>query len=427
MIFNTLVLFLLVFCFPLVGALNSAYVAVLLAVGKIVFKDRTNSLQFIASNTYAKNLLLLTLGMTVLCAGWTIGFGVYDFSLTAAYLSLSVGIIFTIIVMASLWDDLVGQDAMERLIVNIFFIQGLISILAFIFPSVREFIHHFQFVDDAARAEASYAGRRGLALSGRLFFEFAATCAIATFVQFKRIADFDKVSYIEIFKLIVIIFCGFFAGRTSLVGLGFGFIYLLFCHQPAKDKWHILLKFVVTVMGMVIMALLLLPADILDFFTESLLPWVFDVFIKYFETGSADNSYALHSVNDFYRNVYISQREWWIGDGQYMCYDGSYYKEVDAGYLRQLFYWGLIGSVISTGYALLYFIKPLKCAKEYDNRLYIGLVFLMTMIFQYKGDLASISRFYHVALLLLFLPSILQHNTYPTIYGTDRCRYTMGR
>lgn len=420
MIFDTLVLFLLVFCFPLAGALNSAYVAVLLAVGKIVLKNRTNSLQFIASNTYAKNLLLLTIGMTALCTGWTIGFGVYDFSLTAAYLSLSVGIIFTIIVMASMWDDLPGQDTMERLIVNIFFIQGLISILAFLFPSVREFIHHFQFAHDVEQAEASYAGRRGLALSGRLFFEFAATCAIATFVQFKRIADFDKVSYIELFKLIVIIFCGFFAGRTSLVGLGFGFIYLLFCRKPAKDKWHILLKFVVMVMGMALIALLLLPEDILNFVTESLLPWVFDVFIKYFETGSADNSYALHSVNDFYRNVYITQQEWWIGDGQYTYYDGSYYKEVDAGYLRQLFYWGLIGSVISTWYALLYFIKPLKLSRKYNDTIFILFIGVMTFIFQYKGDLASISRFYHVVVLLLFLPRILNTLPHSALYGANR-------
>ena len=427
MVFNIIILFLLIFSFPLVGMFNSAYVAVLLAAGQICLKNRTNRFQGIVSDIHMRNLLILTIGMTILCACWTVGFGVYDFSLTAAYLSLTVGIIFTIVVMSSLGEDWVTQDAIECLIVNVFFIQGLISIMAFIFPSIREFVHHFQFVDDVEKAETSYAGMRGLALSGRLYFEFAATCAIATFVQFKRIAGFDKVSYIEFFKLIVIIFCGFFAGRTSLVGIGFGVVYLFFCHKPATVKWHTLLKLIATTIAMVLTALLFLPEDALDFVSERFLPWVFDLFIKYFETGSAENSYALHAVNDFYRNVSITPREWWIGAGQYSCYDGSYFKDVDAGYLRQLFYWGMVGSIVSTGYALVYFIRPLKCVKDYNNRLYICFVFLMTMIFQYKGDLASISRFYHVVLLLLFLPLILQNNSHSTIYGTNRCCYSVGR
>lgn len=411
MIFNTIVLFFLIFCFPLAGALNSAYVAVLLAAGKIVFKNRTNSLQCIASNTYVRNLLLLTIGVTGLCACWTIGFGVYDFSLTKAYLSLFVGIIFTIVVMASLWDDLPSCDVVERLIVNVFFIQGLVSIVAFICPPVREFIHHFQFSSDVELAKSSYDGIRGLALSGRLFFEFSATCAIVTFIQFKRIISFDKVPYIEVFKLIVIILCGFFAGRTSLVGIGFGFIYLLACRKAAKDKFRALLRIMAMVMVLAFMALIFLPKDTLDLVLERLLPWVFDLFIKYFETGNADNSYAFHAVNDFYRNVSITPQEWWIGAGRYFASNGTYYKEVDAGYLRQILYWGLLGSIVSTGYALCYFIRPMKCATSRDNKLFIGMIFLMTMIFQYKGDLASISRFYHVVLLLLFVPSTLQNNS----------------
>lgn len=411
MIFNLIVLFLLIFSFPIAGPLNSAYAALVLALGRIALEHKINNLSKYFSSSYIKILLLSTLVITLFCSFWTIAFGVSDYSLTAAYLSLLIGIILCVTVFASLSDECIDKDYMERLVINVFVIQAIISIAAFISPGFREFVHRFQFQHDAEMADASYSGIRGLAISGRLYFEFAATCGLVIFIQFKRIINDDKAKYLEYIKLFLIIICGFFAGRTSLIGIAFGFVYLAVCHKPLRFKLQIVVKFVSVISILISLFLLVLPKDILDFISERLLPWVFDLFIKYFENGSVDGSASFNSLNEDYQFINISTEEWIIGSGIYCNPDGSYYKYIDGGYLRQILYWGIIGSIVSTLYSVLYFIRPFKRASESDYQWFVFLSFVLTMVFQYKGDMSSISRFYHVVLILIFLPATLKSQT----------------
>ena len=111
-----------------------------------------------------------------------------------------------------------------------------------------------------------------------------------------------------------------------------------------------------------------------------------------------------------YEYIVITTQEWCIGSGYYMNPVGSgYYKSVDAGYLRQLLYWGLPGSIISYLYTLVYFIKPYKLTKDINEKLFIGLIVIYTFFIHYKGDLASTSRFYLDIILFLMLPYIIKN------------------
>ncbi|MDE6717325.1 MAG: hypothetical protein K2J70_03945 [Muribaculaceae bacterium] len=321
-----------------------------------------------------------------------------------------IGIIITLVVTSSLNSAKLDVDVVEALIVDVFCVQAIISIGAFVSPKILEIVHHFQFAHDAEKAETSYNGFRGLAVSGRLYFEFAASCGLVTIIQFKRLSLARRASFIEYVKLFLIIICGFFAGRTSLVGVGFGFLYLVFCRTNIGGKFRFLARFTIITVGLIGIVVIILPPDTLMFLTDHVLPWVFDLFIKYTESGSTEGSHSFNTLNEMYEYVTITDQEWFIGSGYYMSPSGTgYYKSVDAGYLRQLLYWGVVGSAVSYLFTLLFFIKPYKLTKSINEKLFIFIILIYTYFTHYKGDLASTSRFYLDIILFLLLPYVVKN------------------
>lgn len=426
MIYNLLVVFFLIFCFPIIGPLNSAYIALGLAITKVCCCGRINLLVRLYRNNYIKILVWSSLGITILCGGWTFFLGVNDYSLTAAFFSLFVGLCMTLIVIASLSYKAYDYDFFERLIVNIFVIQACVSIAAFVSPTVREIVHNFQFANEVEKSEEAYAGFRGLAISGRLFFEFAATCGLVSFVQFKRIITFPSATIVEYFKLFLIILCGFFAGRTSMIGFGFGFIYLLVHKSLTKTKVQIVGRMIFSFICVVAVCIVIVPSNILSFITQHVFPWVFDLFIKYHETGSTEGSASFNHLNEMYKYVTITPDEWIWGSGKFMDLHGGYYKQVDGGYIRHLLYWGVLGSILNILYGLIYFVKPyLKC-KNFNEHLYIILLLIFTFFLHYKGDLATTSRFYHVPLVMILLPYVFKPIN-KLCHGTNRHCPAVGR
>ncbi|MCM1150503.1 MAG: hypothetical protein NC209_00250 [Alistipes sp.] len=338
----------------------------------------------------------------------TVATSAYDFSRTIALISLLIGLVLTVVVYSSLSVDADDRAFMEKMIVGVFLLQALISISAFGSPAFREIVSLFQFKDDAELASESYSGIRGLAVSGRLYFEFAATCGLVVIIQMKRILDENKVSYYRLVELFLLIVCGFFAGRTSLVGLIFAFGLLLIYRPSRRMKIKFAYRFLLCLLGAVFVCIVLLPGEILEFINEVLLPWVFDVFIAVCQTGSTEQSYSFNTLNEMYETVRITTQEWIVGAGKYVNSDGSYYKHVDAGYLRQVLYWGIVGSVISFFCSLRFFARPWRMNRENRNeRRFLFIVLLYTLVAHYKGDLMGISRFYYVILFICFLPMAL--------------------
>ena len=183
-------------------------------------------------------------------------------------------------------------------------------------------------------------------------------------------------------------------------------MYIVLAKTGIEFKLSFILRLVL-ITGLLCTAIwCILPSDIKDFVTQHLLPWVFDLFIKYFETGSTESSHSFNSLNEMYDNVQISEHEWIIGSGMYMEPSGRYYGHVDAGYLRQILYWGIMGTLVSLAYTLKIFqFSWDKSSEDKNQHLFILTIIIYTLIVHYKGDLLSISRFYYV-IIYLYLISI---------------------
>ena len=221
MIYNLVVLFLLVFCFPIPGIGNSVYLAILIAFIKLLCHRQTGILIQNIRIGYVAQLITWTIGLVIIGIIFTIINGAFEFSRTGALCSLLIGLVSVVIVYTSLNVPVSGiitsRELMERMIVYIFVIQSFISIGSFVSPGFKAIISNFQFPGEADLAEEAYSGVRGLALSGRLYFEFAATCGLVTIFQFKRIVEEDRVTISALILLLLVVICGFFAGRTALV------------------------------------------------------------------------------------------------------------------------------------------------------------------------------------------------------------------
>src|SRR5690606_30526272 len=69
--------------------------------------------------------------------------------------------------------------------------------------------------------------------------------------------------------------------------------------------------------------------------------WAFELFINYSESGSLNTS-SSQKMSEMIR-LPQSASTWWFGDGMIISEDGSYYKQIDIGVLRLLYYFGVLG------------------------------------------------------------------------------------
>lgn len=422
MLYGLVVFFLLFFCFPIPGLVNSVWVALGIALVKIAGRGRFSYLYRTFCSKYVVDIIVsvcVLIGYSYLVSVFT---GSYDFSRMHALVSLLFGVFLTVVVYSSLSPDKDASDYIEKLVIGVFVLQAVISLLAFGSPAIRELVAAFQFEDDADLASESYSGFRGLAMSGRLYFEFSATCGLIVIMQIKRILDEDRVSYRRLFELLLLIVCGFFAGRTSLVGLAFGCILVMLYRQRPGMKMTFVGKSLVCLAVMTVAAIGLLPGEILEFVKDVLLPWVFDVFIKLCESGSTQDSFSLNTLNEMYETVQISSQEWIVGSGNYMNPNGTYYKQVDAGYLRQVLYWGVVGSIINLFCSLSFFRTPWRvCRHDRNNRYFLLVVLFYTLTVHYKGDLLGISRFYYTVLFMYLLDFVKMKKEYGICKLQEMC------
>lgn len=404
MFYNLLTVFLLIFSFPIPYVGNSILLAFIFSFFNVVINQRKRLLlKQILFSKYIFYIILGSLILIIYSFFYSSIRGTYDYTRAQILLSMIIGLCTTATVYTSLNKE-DSENYICKIIVYVFLIQTGIEIISFISPVFLDFIKNFQLADDAEKAEESYAGFRGLALSGRLYFEFAAAYGLAIIMQMKRIIDRERVSYILIFQYLFLIVGGFFAGRTVFVGVAFSILLLMFSIADKRIKYVFFFRLLMSVFSFVIICIIVLPNDLLLFVNERFIPWVFDLFIKYYETGSTTDSASFNTLNEMY-NVTITNEEWLIGAAHYSMPGGGYYKNVDAGYLRQILYWGLLGSILNFMYSLLFFYKPLKLAFKRNKNSFICIFILVcySLTLHYKGDLLGSARFYYVILLLYMI------------------------
>lgn len=417
MIIDILFLFLLFFSFPIPLVGNSLLLVLILSIFRITITQKWNICILNLKNKYFVYIVLGAFFMAIYSLLISTISNQLQLEKFYVYISQIIGFSISVIVFSSFKSKI---SKIGYYLVYVFVIQSVIQIISFGSLGFHSVVQMFQFDAEKEIAEV-YGGIRGNAISGRLFFELAASYGLVLIICAYNILDSKKVKIESVVTFILLFIGSFFVGRTSLIGALFALLLMVLIKKKQMLFFHFVFKTILISICIGWLFFIFLPEDIQFEVTNRLLPWVFELFYTYKDTGTAHSDSLSHLSEDMY-NIDITLQEWMIGSGNYTNLDGTYYKYTDSGYLRQILFFGILGSFLNFIYTISFFYNPYISNKKNGNKLMINfliIVLLYMLILQYKGEILGHSRFY-LTILFVFLFSKLNNSKY------DRCCNSLG-
>lgn len=231
----------------------------------------------------------------------------------------------------------------QNVIVGVFVLQSIIQIAAFIFPPVHSFVQLFQSESTIARADL-FAGRKGLALAGTVFFGLSTIYGSSFFFLVKQCIDKVSFKIKDVILGIVLMLGAFFTGRTFFVGMGISGLYFLASSYPVFKKLSAVFKILLIVFLSVLIIISVMPEEIY-IKVYNLILYVFEALFNYGSTGTLTTTSTSKLFGEMYFPIQLSTL--FLGDGLYEGIGGGYYMNTDAGYMRAILYVGILGLILS--------------------------------------------------------------------------------
>ena len=355
-----ILLFLLYFGFNLYG-INTRYVATGLLVVAIVviptaLSSFTQKFKAYGNRRIIKSLILYT----IVAALITLFHATIDMNVTSTSFRLLVFYIDCLLLSCLISKD--NPTSLIQLLLWIFVAQSFVILAAFISPSILEFVRRFQYEDIMIIADRylDYGTFRGLALSGDQFHGLTVAYGFVSIIAIKEYVDSKNIKWILMFLLFFV--ANMFVGRTGFVGFALALVYLIW--SSGKNVIGNIIKISVIVIGAILVVYQFLPLSIKSTLDDSVFRYAFQLFYNYQESGRMETS-TTDRVQEMWREGF-TLKTFLVGDGLFVNNDGSYYRHVDVGYLRQLFYGGvffLIYSILLVWRMLVGYAKKIKLTK----------------------------------------------------------------
>lgn len=262
----------------------------------------------------------------------------------------------------------------------IFIVQSLIIFIAFASPSFLMLVQKFQFenIKEVSAQYLDYGTFRGLALAGEQFHGLTVVYGLMSIFVMKMYVESKSVKFL--FVILALFAANMFVGRTGFVGFALAIVYLIL-EEGKKTFWIIMKAFVICIL--VVCAIYsFLPESIKLLLDDSVFRFAFQLFYNYKESGQADTS-STNRVLEMWTE-HFSFFTFLVGDGKFLNANGSYYRHVDIGYLRQLFY----GGFVFVGYSLYVvwkFIMGYFKHINFKKRHFEIILFIYLLIVHSKG------------------------------------------
>ena len=267
-------------------------------------------------------------------------------------------------------------------------IHVIISLLMFVVPTINDLLNSLVKLneDEIDKLESTFGAR--LQGFGALFYTSGlingfVLIMIAISLYLYKTSITQKILYLLSFAVIFII--GIMIARTIMIGGAFAFMILVV--SLFKNPRHIARNLITLGIASFLFDILLVKVVETSNADFALLSdFGFEIFKVLFEGGGSTHS--TDSMLNMYKILPESEKTWLIGDALWIQ-NGLYYKEVDIGYLRNIFYFGIIGS------AFLY-LYNYRCLSIIISKRYVFgsiskkitiLLFLYVLILNFKGTI----------------------------------------
>lgn len=230
-----------------------------------------------------------------------------------------------------------GSDRINDKIINVFFANGVICLVAGSVPELLNLVHIFK----SGASGVDFIPYRNAFLSGSGYFGIASAYSIVFLLCAHKLVK-DGLSVGFLIKYLIILIAGILAGRTAFIGIAISLIYIM-----TKSIKYTLFG----VLLIITLVCIVFSVDALSEYTG----WMFE----FISINNHSVSLATTSSTNELGNMYFMPKNdltWLFGDGRYVDGNG-YYMQTDVGYMRNLFFGGLpfLGGIIT--FACLFAIK----------------------------------------------------------------------
>lgn len=321
----------------------------------------------------------------------------YDYTYATYFLSMWVwmsGAYFVITLMKDL-HRCISVELVCNYFISICVAQCMSALMMNYIPELKSlidsYVSGFGYVDTSVmtKGERLYGIGAGLDVAGLKFSAALVSIAYLVVNHVKNGRNRFVWPYLISFMFIVII--GNMIARTTTVGVILAFVYWLFVsfkeQGPIISQWYISLWKNIILIALFVVIICVLFYNVSTDFKDNM-EFAFEGFFSLWNEGV-----WLVTSNENLKNMYIfpdNFKTWIIGDGYIEnprvtdpYYTGKvyrgYYMGTDVGYLRFLFYFGILG----LGSFIFYFIGVTKCCmKKFPLQ---GVLFLLFLGVNFMG------------------------------------------
>lgn len=324
-------------------------------------------------------LLFASFSATIVCNN------AYDFSFSlkvTAIIFYAFGAILTVDLMKKYIKGFSVYVVLEWLVYAAV-VQAILSLVVFFVPAAKDL--YFAFTRQPHETVELHAAYRLIAISKFQYANAAVMYGLAMFaaitLAFCNQSKLYKNKAIYSISLLLIIIAGVLSARTFFLMLALAFCYYayLLWHQKGFFK----------ALGKILFILVLGVACVVFvfFFFEGseyrrTYQWAFEGFINLAENGNLGTS-STSKLQSMY--IYPEQlKTWLVGDGKMVDGEGNFYMHTDAGYIRHIFYWGILGSILFYSVQYAYYSLVLKSSDLWLMKRFYMLLFVWFFIYNIK-------------------------------------------
>lgn len=205
------------------------------------------------------------------------------------------------------------------------------------------------------------------------------------------------------FSIVLFSIAGILSGRSFFLII---FIAILWVPFLYKGKTKIIVSMILTLAVIFIFCGSYMILYILED-NNYTLEWAFELFSSLNDTGQIETK-STDGLKEMWKILPESTNTWIFGDGKI----SDYYKDTDVGYLRSIFYWGIVGS-------LVYYLSKIWCydiVRKSTNDSYLRQFFLLILIIMF---VYNVKDFWNLDIYyILFLCSMVFFNTHDESVNT---------
>lgn len=321
--------------------------------------------------------------------------GTFDFQVIKSYLSYILFYIPGAFGIIQILKKRYTNIEIIKIIILVTVIQAIIIVLMLTVPGIKDFL--FSVLRDGSIRVEKNIGSGGFRFLG---FAFNSTwdLAIVQSVGVMLISllfklDKKEISIKNTLFFILLSISVFLSGRTGLLGIVFGFIIIIMPSNlkevPFLKVGRFVGKIFIVILPLFFFIKSFVPDQVVDIVETNVLPWAFEMFMN--DSGGKLETASSNELKEMY--FMPSAKTLIIGDGLYVNpYDTTrYYMDTDAGYMRHILFYGMVGCLLTAALYAIIFYQMFKFSKGISNskaiELFVIFLFFYFFISHIKGDL----------------------------------------